>query len=99
LLQELDVAELWRSRQRKLVVQPVDAADALPVLIAAGHTAAMRDNGLIELSDTAAVDHSDQIARLLVEAGYPPRQLRIEEEDLEQYFLRLVGKDGGAHHE
>ena len=38
-------------------------------------------------------------ASLLVRAGTPPTQLVMEEEDLEQYFLRLVGMNGGYHHE
>jgi hypothetical protein len=30
-----------------------------------------------------------------VDAGTPPTHLVVEEEDLEQYFLRLVGMNGG----
>ena len=36
---------------------------------------------------------------MLVEAGCPPTQLMVEEEELEQYFLRLVGMDGEAQNE
>ena len=36
---------------------------------------------------------------LLVKAGTPPTQLVVEEEELEQYFLRLIGIDGGINHE
>ena len=42
---------------------------------------------------TAAVN------RLLVETGVSPTRLVVEEEDLEQYFLRLVGMDGGSGNE
>ena len=34
---------------------------------------------------------------LLVNAGAAPTQLLIEEEELETYFLRLVGLNGDAH--
>ena len=37
----------------------------------------------------------DDINSLLVNAGTPPTQLMVEEEELEQYFLRLVGMEGG----
>jgi hypothetical protein len=33
----------------------------------------------------------DVIAALLVNNGTPPTQLLVEEEELERYFLRLVG--------
>jgi len=31
-----------------------------------------------------------------VQAGTPPLQLIVEEEELEKYFLRLVGANGDA---
>ena len=34
----------------------------------------------------------DDIATLLVEAGQAPTMLAVEQEDLEHYFLRLVGQ-------
>jgi ABC-2 type transport system ATP-binding protein len=37
--------------------------------------------------------------RVLDQAGTPPTHLAVEEEDLEQYFLRLVGMDGRPQHE
>ena len=39
------------------------------------------------------------IAALLVNAGHPPMQLLVEQEDLEHYFLRLVGAEGANTHE
>jgi hypothetical protein len=35
----------------------------------------------------------------LVKAGTPPTHLAVEEEELEQYFLRLVGMEGGSQNE
>jgi ABC-2 type transport system ATP-binding protein len=40
-----------------------------------------------------AIERPDDIATRLVNAGYPPTMLYVEE-DLEHYFLRLVGMDG-----
>ena len=34
------------------------------------------------------------IATRLVNAGHPPTLLEVEQEDLEHYFLRLVGLEG-----
>ena len=54
---------------------------------------------MIELSGSAPAEHSDDVNRLLVEAGFAPRQLVVEEEELEQYFLRLVGMNGKVQYE
>ncbi len=48
----------------------------------------------LELTAAEAVAHSDRAAERLALAGCPPRQLIIEEEDLEQYFLRLIKQAG-----
>jgi ABC-2 type transport system ATP-binding protein len=105
LLQELDVDELWRTRRKRLLLQARDGEAACSALTAAGHPAEMlQDNsaeysGFIQVKDTAAIEHPEDIASLLVRAGAPPMQLMVEEEDLEQYFLRLIGMEGGNRNE
>ncbi len=95
LLQELDVDELERNRRRRLVIRARDSAAARSVLIGAGFSADMTSDGAIEVSDSAAMNRPDDIATRLVNAGHAPTMLNIEQEDLEHYFLRLVGADGG----
>jgi ABC-2 type transport system ATP-binding protein len=96
LIQELDVAELERNRRRRLVLRARDVEAARAALGAAGHLAGVTSDGALELRDAAAIERPDDIASLLVQAGAPPIQLMMEEEDLEQYFLRLVGVSGGV---
>jgi ABC-2 type transport system ATP-binding protein len=96
LLQELDAEALERDRRRRLLVRARDGEAALRALTAAGHTAAALPDGAIELAAAAAIVAPDDIASLLVRSGAPPMQLMLEEEELEQYFLRLVGASGGA---
>lgn len=67
-------------------------------LTSAGHQAFMLRDGTLALTDTRSLEHPDDIASLLVGAAVPPTQLLIEEEELEQYFLRLVGMNGGQNH-
>jgi hypothetical protein len=62
----------------------------LQVLRAAGHQAHIRD-GIIEVTDDAAIERTDEVAAQLVLAGHAPLRLEVEQEDLEHYFLRLVG--------
>ena len=96
LLQELDVDELQRNRRRRLLVQTRDSEAARVVLGNAGFAVANTPNGVIELQDVNAVERPDDIATCLVNAGHPPTMLEVEQEDLEHYFLRLVGLEGAT---
>jgi len=99
LLQELSTEELDRNRRRRLLVQARDLESAQRVLISAGLPAEILQDGTIELNTPSAIEHPDDINCLLVKAGTPPTRLLVEEEDLEQYFLRLVGSDGGLQND
>ncbi len=94
LLQELDMAELERNRRRRLLVRANDIEAARKALSAAGHSSKILPGEVLELNQSSAIDHPDNIASLLVQAGSPPTQLLVEEEELEAYFLRLVGANG-----
>ncbi len=99
LLQELNVEELERNRRRRLLLRARDVEAARQVLVAAGHSVTLRQGEVIELNNGSSAERPDDIASLLVRAGAPPTQLLVEEEELEQYFLRLVGLDGGGQNE
>jgi ABC-2 type transport system ATP-binding protein len=94
LLQELDVDELVRNRRQRLVVNTRDNHAACALLTSAGFRATNTVDDVIELQDMAAVEHPDDIAARLVNAGHAPTMLHVEQEDLERYFLRLVGMNG-----
>lgn len=90
LLQELDVNELECNRRRRLVIRTRDNQAARAVLVSAGFSTTIVSDS-IEVKDSAAIERPDEIATRLVNAGHPPTMLNVEEEDLEHYFLRLVG--------
>ncbi|MBI5291441.1 MAG: ABC transporter ATP-binding protein [Chloroflexi bacterium] len=97
LLQELDVDELERNRRRQLVIRTRDNQAARAVLVNTGFSADIISDGIIEMKDDMAIKRPDDIAIRLVNAGHAPTMLNVEEEDLEHYFLRLVGmEEGGA---
>ncbi len=96
LLQELDIDELERNRRRRLLFRTRDVQAARLALVESGQPVEIIQDGSMALSNTAAIERPDDIASLLVKAGSPPTQLVLEEEDLEQYFLRLVGMNGGV---
>ena len=93
LVQELDAADLERVRRQRLVIRTRDSQAAYSVLRSAGYTAHMNHDGTVEINDGIAIERPDDIATRLVNAGQPPTMLVIEQEELEHYFLRLVGKN------
>jgi ABC-2 type transport system ATP-binding protein len=99
LLQEFNNDELERNRKRQLLLRARDVGQAHRALTDAGLPAEILPDGSIALKDKDSVERPDDINRLLVNAGTPPTRLMVEEEELEQYFLRLVGMDGGAQDE
>ncbi len=94
LIQELNVEEIERHRRRRLVVRARDAQAARAVLVSAGFSADTTSDGVVAVQDRAAMERPDDVAVRLVRAGHAPTMLAVEEEDLEHYFLRLVGANG-----
>lgn len=96
LVEELSAEELEQRRRRWLVVDARDRAAAREVLARTGFATDLRANGELHLSGERAVERPDDVARLLVESGVPPTRLAVEQEDIESYFLRLVGVERGG---
>lgn len=94
LIQELGVAELELKRRRRLVLRTRDVQAARAVLLGAGFSADAIADETIAVRDDVAMERPDDVAVRLVHAGHAPTMLNVEEEDLEHYFLRLVGANG-----
>jgi ABC-2 type transport system ATP-binding protein len=95
LIEELDAAELARRERPRLVVTARDLAGARAALRAAGFDPGGPDGALV-LTDEAALRRPDDVATVLVAAGYPPTGLTVTRDDLESHFLRLVGAGTGG---
>lgn len=91
LIRELDAGDLEHERRRRLIVRALDMPAALGVVRAANCPSAHIVDGALVVEDQAALAHPEQIAARLTLAGQPPTHLAVEEEDLESYFLRLIG--------
>ena len=94
LLQELNIDELERNRRRRLLLRVRNIEAAKGALAAAGQPAEILPDGALELKTASSIERPDDINRLLVNSGNSPTQLLVEEEELEKYFLRLVGVNG-----
>lgn len=94
LLQELTSAELENNRLRRLIIKVRDSAAAQQALSKAGIQAEALQDGSLVIKDANAIERPEEANGILVNAGTPPYHLVIDEEELEQYFLRLVGMNG-----
>ncbi|MEZ4706016.1 MAG: ABC transporter ATP-binding protein [Caldilineaceae bacterium] len=94
LIQEVDVDELEHNRRRRLLIRTGDSRAGCAILAQAGLAPQFATDGAIEVLDETAIAHPDEVATCLVNAGHAPTMLNVEQEDLEQYFLRLVNIHG-----
>lgn len=94
LLEEMESAELKKLQKQRLVLSARKQDLAAAVLAEAGIKGVVNEQGLIESENPFAIQFPDRVARLLVEKGCPPTRLLVEEENLESYFLRVIGRKG-----
>jgi ABC-2 type transport system ATP-binding protein len=91
LIDEFDANALAGRVHPRLEIGARDPARAAEVLRGAGFDAHAADDGLLLLEEDRAVRHPELVATTLVRAGEPPTRVAVAEENLETYFLRLVG--------
>ncbi|MGD0565981.1 MAG: ABC transporter ATP-binding protein [Candidatus Goldiibacteriota bacterium] len=94
LIQESDFESLDKLRYKKLRIGVKDVNGAMKLLLKSGYSAKQEDGGIINADNDAALLNPEKAAELLVKAGFPPYMLKVEEEGLEEYFLRIIGMDG-----
>jgi len=92
LIEELDAATMEDLRAQRLLVQARDLPAAQAALTAAGYSVEKeRASQALILKDACAIDTPEEVATVLVGAGVPPTHLAVEQENLEEHFLRLTG--------
>jgi|SRR5271157_324103 len=94
MVQEINTDQLEHLMRKRLLIDARDQKAAQARLIKEGYTVNISSDGVLEIKDENAISSPEAIATLLVNAGLPPTLLRVEEEDLESYFLRAVGAGG-----
>lgn len=90
LLEELDAGKLEELRSQRLEIKTRNLEAAQSILAQAGFAVKTGD-GTMVLNEARAIDAPEEVATILVNAGMPPVRLAVEQEDLEDYFLRLTG--------
>jgi ABC-2 type transport system ATP-binding protein len=94
LVQEMDARELHCFRKRSLLIDLENKNGAMSILTRKGYNATINEDGLIEITNENAIIHPEYVNSNLVDAGFPPSMLKVEEEELESYFLRIIGQIG-----
>jgi len=90
LIEELDTDQLEQLRAKRLEIKTRNLEAAQVSLQGAGYKPFQQD-GLIVIHDLHAIEHPDDVARILVNAGTPPTRLAVEQQNLEEHFLHLTG--------
>lgn len=96
MIQETDTDQLDHFRYRSLHIHTKDDDRARTALIKGGYAANKNKEDFLEITGMQAISRPEQVASFLVHEGFPPAMLKVEEEDLESYFLRIINKDGGV---
>lgn len=95
LLVETDIEDLEKLRKRSLQIGVVNIENARKKLEESGYHPAIDVDGKITLRESEAISEPGKINTDLVKAGNPPFLIKVEEEDLESFFLRVIHMKGG----
>ena len=95
LIQELDSVKMEALSKKRLLVNANDKNIAQSILAGIGYDSEINAENLLEIKNDEAIEKPDMVATRMVNAGCPPTLLKVEEEDLETYFLRVIGSKTG----
>jgi ABC-2 type transport system ATP-binding protein len=90
LIEELDTDALEKLRSKRLEIKARDLQAARAYLQNAGYQFASNDETIM-IEDVRAIEHPDNIAEIMVNAGIPPTRLAVEQQNLEDHFMQLTG--------
>jgi ABC-2 type transport system ATP-binding protein len=96
LLQEIETHELERLCQKRLAVKTADIKKTKALLEDKGYTVSVTAIGTLELTGENAITAPENITAFLSNSGQPPSMVKVEEENLESYFLRTIENEGAT---
>jgi ABC-2 type transport system ATP-binding protein len=96
LLYESLVTEMENLRRNFLHLRTRDPAGTAELLRKYGYNSQLNEKGILEVTGKDAIENPEKIAVILVNTGIPPSLLKVEEEDLESFFLRVIHMKKGS---
>ncbi len=91
LISEFNADKFDELRDKKLQIDTTDNNKAKFILENNGYLIDVKDN-VLACSDKKAFIYPEKVAEILVNNGCSPKSLFTEYEDLESYFLRIIGE-------
>ena len=91
LIKEVNKTDLEKYKEKRLIINTKNNKKAVKILENNNLLIKESKEGYLKINNYNALKSPDKIAIQLVENNCPPTLLKIEEEDLESYFLRLTG--------
>jgi len=91
LIKEINTGDLDQQIIKKLSVNTSDNHKAQKILKDKNIIATINEVGILESEDSTAIGQPEFISTLFVNSGLPPKMINLIEEDLESYFLRMIG--------
>jgi ABC-2 type transport system ATP-binding protein len=83
-------------RKHYLEVRTKDIEGTLNLLQKRGYMVILREEGNLEVRGKDSLTEPEMISEFLVQSGYAPSLIKVEQEDLETFFLRFIYMKGGA---
>jgi ABC-2 type transport system ATP-binding protein len=90
LVNEFKSGELEQQLNKKLIVNTLDNLRAAELLISNGFQVGQRNDQTLEVLTQDAIRAPENVSKFLSDAGFPPRHISVYQEDLEEYFLRII---------
>lgn len=101
LIKNIATSELENHLKKSLLLDGRDRSAMKTILAEAGYQVEMENKVAtssirpLKVLGEDATNNPDKIATLLVNSNQPPTLLKIDQEDLETYFMRIVNEVGG----
>lgn len=96
LIHESSADEMENLRKKNLQVRTKDLQGAINLLGNNGYTLNIAENRIIEVSGKDSISAPENITTLLVNSGFAPSMIKVLEEDLESFFMRMIRMKGGG---
>ncbi len=95
LLEERTKEQIQGSISQWIELSGQDILPSLNILTENGYEAKKTDQGIICITGKRALSSPERVIELLVTSGYPPSQVVLKQDDLENYFLKTIRPQHG----
>ena len=90
LIQEIDQEDLEKIKDKYLLIDTVDNKKAQSIISEMGYEVFENKDYTLRIDNKQVLNHPEKLSVELVNKGVPPKTIKIEQEDLESYFLKLT---------